>query len=79
MLNQVVTPELSYSGGMLTDGVAETGVLTETAGQRIRERSWADSNAAEVMQTADPLARWTRISTSCICWQNQACQISAAR
>ena len=53
MLNQVVTPELSYSGGMLTDGVAETGALTETAGQRIRERSWAGSNAAEVMQGID--------------------------
>ena len=53
MLDQVFFPELSYADGRLTEGVAETGALTEEAGRRVREVSWTGSNAAEALRGVD--------------------------
>lgn len=51
LLPQVKSADLSYDkNGKLTEGVAETGALTEEAGKLIRCNGYSNSNAAEAAE-----------------------------
>ena len=54
MLDQVFSPHLSYdSHGKLTEGVGETGALTEAVGKMLQDPARQDSNAREVLKNVD--------------------------
>lgn len=50
ILDQVISPDLTYEDGVLTDAIGQNGELTEEAVKLIRCNTWQGSNVEDVME-----------------------------